>query len=125
MVGCSGQKNERVFPGRGVLLSMDDELRKKLASWKVQPEIPSDFQRGVWRRIAARESGSSKAPFVSFWAIRWVSLPRLAAFAFVLGGLTGTGLGLVKSSQANTKNWKTLEAKYVQSIDPYEHLRTY
>jgi hypothetical protein len=104
---------------------MDDELRKKLASWKVQPEIPPDFQRDVWRKIAVRESGSSKAPFLSFSAIRWISLPRLAAFAFVLAGLTGTGLGLVKSSEANTNNWKTLEAKYVQSIDPYEHIRTY
>jgi hypothetical protein len=104
---------------------MDDELRKKLASWKVQPEIPPDFQRGVWRRIAARESASSKTPFLSFLAIQWVSLPRLAAVAFVLAGVTGTGLGLVESSRANTKNWKTLEAKYVQSIDPYEHLGTY
>ena len=38
---------------------MDDELRKKLASRKVQPEIPPDFQGSVWRRIAARESESS------------------------------------------------------------------
>jgi hypothetical protein len=104
---------------------MDDELRKKLASWKIRPEIPPDFQRGVWNRIAARESGSPKAPLLSFWAIGWVSLPRLAAFALVLGGLTGTGMGLVRSSQANTKNWKILETKYVESIDPYEHLRTY
>jgi hypothetical protein len=103
---------------------MDDELRKMLASWKVQPEIPSDFQRGVWRRIAAREESRS-TPFLTLLAIRWVSLPRLATFAFVLAGLTGTGLGLAESSRANTKNWKTLEAKYVQSIDPYEHLQTY
>jgi hypothetical protein len=100
-------------------------VREKLALWKVQPEIPPDFQRGVWNRIAARESESSKAPFLSFLAVRWVSAPRLAAFALVLAGLTGTGLGLVESSRANTKNWKTLEAKYVQSVDPYEHLRTY
>jgi hypothetical protein len=105
---------------------MDDELRKMLASWKVQPEIPQDFQCGVWRKIAAcEESRSARAPFLSFLAIRWVSLPRLATFAFVLAGLTGTGLGLVESSRANTKNWKTLEAKYVQSIDPYQHLGTY
>jgi hypothetical protein len=105
---------------------MDDELREMLASWKVQPEIPPDFQRGVWRKIAAREESiSTKAPLLIFLAIRSVSLLRLAAFAIVLAGLTGTGLGLIESSQANTKTWKTLEAKYVQSIDPYEHLRTY
>jgi hypothetical protein len=104
---------------------MDDELRKKLASWKVQPEIPPDFQRSVWTRIAAREAKSSKASFPSFSAIRWVNLPRLAAFTFVLSGLAGAGLGLAESSQINTNNWKTLEAKYVQSIDPYERLRSY
>jgi hypothetical protein len=104
---------------------MDDELRKKLASWKVQPEIPPDFQRDVWRRIAAREARPSQAPFQCLWAIRWLGLPQVAALAFVLAGLTGTGLGLVKSSEANAKNWKSLEAKYVQSIDPYERIRTY
>ena len=101
---------------------MDDELRKKLASWKVQPEIPPDFQGGVWRRIAARESKSSKSPLPGFWAIRWIGLPRLATCAIVLAGLMGTGLGLIESSQANTKNWKMLETRYVQSIDPYVHL---
>jgi hypothetical protein len=27
------------------------------------------------------------------------------------------GLGLVESSQSNLRNWESLEAKYVQSID--------
>lgn len=101
---------------------MDEELRRKLASWKVQPEIPPDFQSGVWGRIAARESKSSKSAIPGFWAIRWIRLPRLATCAIVLAGLMGTGLGLIESSQANTKNWKMLETRYVQSIDPYVHL---
>lgn len=101
---------------------MDDELREKLASWTVQPEIPADFQSGVWRKIAARESNSPKSPFLSLLAIRWIGLPRLAICVIVLGGLGGAGLGLIESSQANTKNWKMLEARYVQSIDPYVHL---
>jgi hypothetical protein len=104
---------------------MDDELKKKLASWKVQPEVPPDFQRGVWNRIAARESKSSKGLLESLFAIRWLTLPRLAVCAFVLSSFAGTGLGLIESARANTKNWKTLEARYVQSIDPYQHLGTY
>jgi hypothetical protein len=102
-------------------MNMDDELKKKLALWNVRPEIPPGFQRGVWNRIAARDSKSSK----NFFAISWLTLPRLAACAFVISILTGTGLGLVESSSANAKNWRTLEEKYVQSIDPYQRLGTY
>ena len=106
-------------------MNMDHELRKKLASWKVQPEIPPDFQRGVWDRIAAREAKSSKGLLESFFAIPWLTLPRLAVCSLVLSVSAGVGLGMIESAQANTKNWKTLEAKYVESIDPYEHLGTY
>jgi len=104
---------------------MDDELKKELASWKVQPQIPPDFQRSVWTRISLRELGSPKAWLFGIWTIPQFSLPQLVAFAILLGALAGTGLGFVESSQANTKNWKTLESKYVQSINPYEHFRIY
>jgi hypothetical protein len=104
---------------------MDEELRKKLASWKVQPEIPPDFQRGVWTRIAARETRSSKRYFLPAWVTSIFGTPRLAVCAVALSALIGAGLGLVESTKANTRNWKTLEAKYVQSVDPYEHIRSY
>jgi len=106
-------------------MNMNDELKKKLALWKVQPEIPPGFRRGVWNRIAAREAKSSKDLFGSLLAIPWLTTPRLAACAFAVSVLTGTGLGLIESASANTESWKTLEAKYVQSIDPYQHLGTY
>jgi hypothetical protein len=103
---------------------MDDELKKKLASWKVQPEIPPDFQRSVWQKIAVRES-KPKLPLLGDWSISLLRTPRLAACAIFLGAFVGAGLGLAESSQANSRNWKSLEAKYVQTIDPYKHLRTY
>ena len=106
-------------------MNMNDELKKKLTLWKVQPEIPPGFRRGVWNRIAAREAKSSKVLFGSLLAIPWLTTPRLAACAFAVSVLTGTGLGLIESASANTESWKTLEAKYVQSIDPYQHLGTY
>jgi hypothetical protein len=104
---------------------MDDELRKKLALWKVDPQIPPDFQRDVWQKIAAVESRSSKSPLSGLWNIAWLSVPRLATCAIILGAFGGTGLGLIESSQANSRSWKSLETKYVQSIDPYQHLQTY
>ena len=106
-------------------MNMNDELKKKLTLWKVQPEIPPGFRRGVWNRIAAREAKSSKVLFGSLLAIPWLTAPRLAACAFAVSVLTGIGLGLIESASANTESWKTLEAKYVQSIDPYQHLGTY
>ena len=102
----------------------DDQLRQKLASWEVRPEISPDFQRNVWQKIAVRDS---KRKMLSFgnWSNWWLRMPRLATCAIIVGGFVGTGLGVVVSSQANSRNWKSLEAKYVQSIDPYEQLRTY
>jgi hypothetical protein len=102
----------------------DDQLRQKLASWEVRPEIPPDFQRNVWQKIAVRES-MPRLPLFGNWNISWLRAPQLATCAIILGGLAGTGFGLIESSQANSRNWKNLEAKYVQSVDPYEHLRTY
>jgi hypothetical protein len=102
----------------------DDQLRQRLALWEVRPEIPPDFQRKVWQKIAVRES-KPKSPLFGNSNISWLSTPALATCVIILGGLAGTGFGLIESSQANSRNWKSLEAKYVQSIDPYEHLRTY
>jgi hypothetical protein len=106
-------------------MDMDDELRKQLALWRVKPEIPPDFQRGVWSRIAARELKLSNDSLSGALSWNWLTQPRLAVFALVLGGFTGAAFGLVESGQANTRNWKVLEAKYVQSVDPYQHLGTY
>jgi hypothetical protein len=103
----------------------DEELRKKLALWEVRPRIPPDFQRDVWQKIAIRESKSFKLPWFRNWNISWLNVPRLATCAIIVGGLAGTSLGLVESSQANSRNWKSLEVKYVQSIDPYEHVQTH
>ena len=104
---------------------MDDDLRKKLAQWEVQPQIPPDFQRSVWQKIAARESKPVKSPWFTNWNLAWLNRPQLAACAILLGGLAGMGLGLVESSQANSRSWKSLEAKYVQSVDPYDQLGSY
>jgi hypothetical protein len=102
----------------------DDQLKEKLASWEVRPEIPPDFQRNVWQKIAVREAKPKLSLFGS-WDTSWLRPLRLATCAIILGGLAGTGFGLIESSQANSRNWKTLEAKYVQSVDPYQQLRTY
>jgi hypothetical protein len=104
---------------------MHDDLGERLVRWTVQPQIPPDFQRDVWQKIAARETRKTTAWLSGSWNYWNVSVPGLATCAIVVGVTAGAGLGIVESSQANARNWKTLEVKYVQSVDPYEHLRTY
>src|SRR5260370_31114429 len=101
----------------------DDQLKEKLASWEVRPEIPRDFQRSVWQKIAVRES-KPKLSFFGGWDISWLRPARLATCAIILGGLAGTRVGLFESSQAKSRNWENFGAKYVQSLDPYEQLPT-
>jgi hypothetical protein len=36
--------------------------------------------------------------------------------------LVGTTTGVVESSRWNSATWNRLEAKYVQSIDPYQRI---
>lgn len=37
-----------------------DDLSEKLRAWRVEPELPSSFQRGVWQRIASRHEAETE-----------------------------------------------------------------
>jgi uncharacterized protein involved in cysteine biosynthesis len=50
------------------------------------------------------------------------SVLRLALTAVVAGLLIGTTAGVVEASRWNSATWNRLEAKYVQSIDPYQRI---
>jgi hypothetical protein len=105
----------------------DSELREKLAVWQVEAELPPDFQQRVWKRIATRETGNVDPPWL-IWlgshliSTKLVSVPRLAVTAIAIGLLIGTTTGVVEASRWNSATWNRLEAKYVQSIDPYQRL---
>jgi hypothetical protein len=105
----------------------DTELREKLAAWRIKVCLPQDFQQRVWKRIAAREVGNS-----DFSLLTWLkslsnpdlgfTFPRLALTAVSIGLLVGTTTGVVEASRWNSATWNRLEAKYVQSIDPYQRI---
>jgi hypothetical protein len=105
----------------------DSELREKLAAWQIEARLPRDFQQRVWKRIAAREE-ASVGPAWLIWlkslliSATTVSVQRLALTAVVVGMLIGTTTGLVEVSRYNSLTWNTLEAKYVQSIDPFQRI---
>ena len=105
----------------------DSEWREKLAAWRIEAQLPPDFQPRVWKRISMREAGSVDPPWLTwlgslFISATQVSVPRLALTAIAIGVLIGTTTGMVVASRWNSATWNRLEAKYVQSIDPYQRL---
>ena len=99
----------------------DDELKRALQSWKVDPKIPPNFAHGVWDRIAARETVSTG------WTTFWQTLSptagsRLALTAATLGLVLGIFAGIIESKQLNSATQQELAVKYVRSIDPYERV---
>jgi hypothetical protein len=105
----------------------DAELREKLAAWRIEAQLPRDFRQRVWKRIAVREAANVDPPWLTSLKSRLisatrVSVPRLALTAVVVGLLIGTTTGVIEASRWNSATWNRLEARYVQSIDPYQRI---
>jgi hypothetical protein len=102
----------------------DSDLREKLAAWRIEARLPDDFQQRVWKRIAVREAANIDSPWLTWLGIlaARLSVPRLALTAVAAGLFIGAATGAVEASRWNTATWNRLEAKYVQSIDPYQRI---
>ena len=104
----------------------DSELREKLAAWRVEAGLP-DFQQRVWKRIAMRDAADVDPAWL-IWlrscliSVTQTSLPRLALAAIAIALLIGTTTGVLEASRWNAATWNRLEARYVQSIDPYQRI---
>jgi hypothetical protein len=105
----------------------DSELREKLAAWRIDAQLPHDFKQRVWKRIAVREAANIDPAWL-IWlkslliSATRVSVPRLALTAIGVALLIGTTNGVVEASRWNSATWNRLEARYVQSIDPYQRI---
>jgi hypothetical protein len=97
-----------------------DDLRTKLAAWKVEPAVPVTFQRDVWERIAARqtarEDGYGRRLFRSIFA--QIARPRYAVALAALSLSASVGLAQVRAREVNAKQMKQLETRYLDSVDP-------
>jgi hypothetical protein len=105
----------------------DSELREKLAAWRIEAQVPRDFRQRVWKRIAVREAPNIDPAWLIMLkslliSATRVSVQRLALTSVVFGLLIGTTTGLVEASHWNSVTWNRLEAKYVQSIDPFQRI---
>ena len=85
--------------------------------------LPPRFQEQVWKRIERAEApGVSLAETLRTWLAAWFAQPAFAV-AYVTAILAaGLALGF-KQAQDKTAKWdRQLEARYVQSVDPYQRV---
>ena len=99
----------------------DEDLRAQLRLWRVKADVPPSFQTDVWRRIAARQAATEKPPSAAGW-IGWLigqfGQPRYAVPLGLATLAVSLALARVQADAANGRTWRTLETRYVVSIDP-------
>jgi len=97
------------------------QLERALQEWRVTTPLPPRFQEQVWKRIERAE-----VPSLTLWdAMRaWFTMAfARPAFAIAYVGVllvAGLALGFVQASHKAASWDRQLEARYVQTIDPYQ-----
>ena len=98
-----------------------DPLASVLKQWRMDAPLPPRFQQQVWNRIE-RNTAEPVAlwPLAVAWLRSSIARPALAvAYALVLLFLGMTG-GALQAQRDNARIASTIEARYVQSVDPYQ-----
>jgi hypothetical protein len=99
----------------------DTNLNRLLQEWRVTSPLPPRFSEQVWKRIERAETPAiSIGDAVRAWIAMAFARPAFAlAYVSVLlvAGLT---MGFVQASHKAARWDRQLEARYVQSIDPYQ-----
>jgi len=99
----------------------DVRLDVLLHEWKADAALPPRFQEEVWRRIAHADTPVR----IPWWAELWQLLeaafrrPALAVVYVTVLLLVGFGAGLMQAREKASQVDHTLEARYLQSVDPY------
>lgn len=97
---------------------MNDDLKDKLDSWRVEPSIPSGFQREVWQRIGARRRRDWREALNDFLML--FSTPRYATVTVTAAIVLAAGAAQLEATIQNRQDWQGLRAAYVRSVNPLE-----
>ena len=103
----------------------DARLGALLHEWKTDATLTPRFQEGVWRRIAHADTPVK----VPWWAELWRSLeaafrrPALAVAYVAVLLVVGLGAGLLQAREKAAQLDHALQARYLQSVDPYQKPR--
>ena len=99
---------------------MNEELKRKLGCWKVDPTIPGEFQREVWQRIAIREAARQEPGFRQNLRrfFEMLATPRYATATLVTALAIGAAAAHMRTNQDNARVWNDIQMRYAISIDP-------
>ena len=98
-----------------------DELDNLLREWRVTEPLPPRFQERVWRRIeSANPRGVTLWELFKTWTEQTFTRPAVAVAYVTALVMIGTVFGVRQAQAKSTRVQDQLEARYVQSIDPYQ-----
>ena len=92
-------------------MNYNDPLDRLLQTWKPEAQVPGEFQREVWHRIAVAEAPSAFRRITFGWRAALMSAAAMAILGFFLGSLIETQAGAAD------------RAAYFTRINPLAHTR--
>jgi len=104
-------------------LPEDQMLGKLLKEWKISQPVPPRLREGVWRRIARAEAQPELglAGGWNEWLARMFAKPALAVGYITVLLAAGLTAGYFRGEDQQHRVNDELAARYVQSLDPYQH----
>ena len=108
-------KTDKQYEG-GVALS------KALREWTVSTPLPPRFQDGVWQRLERAESKIGIAPWelLCGWLEARVRQPSVAVSYVAVLLCLGLTFGYWQARVDTSKVESGWQARYIQSVDPYQ-----
>lgn len=103
----------------------DARLSRLLQEWKPDPVLPPSFQEGVWRRIGQGDTGVK----IRWWTDFLQSIeagfrrPAMAVAYVAVLLMVGIGAGLLQAREKASQIDHSLQARYLQTVDPYQKTR--
>jgi hypothetical protein len=92
--------------------------KEALTEWNVNAAVPRTFNSEVWRRIEQRRSARLGELFAA-WLNAVFARPAVS-FAYATAALAiGLAAGNLHGEKTARQQQIALEARYIQSIDPY------
>jgi hypothetical protein len=113
-------------PKRMAIMNLpeDQPLSDALRKWKVSEPVSPRLREGVWRRIAHTEAQSERT--LAVWWRAWLAgvfaKPALAAGYVTVLLAAGLTAGYLQGEARQQRTNDELAARYVRSLDPYQHL---